>query len=447
VEGRSWSNPLRSCAVKEAVVEDVVPAPAAFQSTPHVDRRMVGLAAAGLLITTGGPSTGVALHLIEGQNGEGAPVFVYPFAAVAIVSAVLLGRTLLSTNVRLWPYPIWFVGLYAGWASLSTLWSVDQASTFRAALIGIGIVAFGCWLGWMLTFDEQVWSVVIATSLATVSSAIVIVLAPSAGKMPPRGNNPGGEFQGIFGNRNSLAPVCVLALLGLAAFVARSPTTRRIAAAVLLALVDLILLKGSGGLTSMLALVLIVGTIGLLVVLRSVSRAGVPGRTVAAITGTGVLGGALVLFANLDSLVTKVGRDPTLSRRRWIWDDVRGIIQQRPWRGYGFHAFWNRPDLTAATYARHGSEYASAHNSVLEVTLGLGVIGLITYLAIGLAMIAGLCAWVWQRPGLASWWWALLAMFIVTQNLMESFVLWHSYLWVLFVAAALAPFGRSASET
>ena len=100
---------------------------------------------------------------------------------------------------------------------LSATWAVSSITTLQA-LIGIGIAAFGCWFGWVLDGREQIWSVALATSIVTVASAVVIAFYPEYGKMPPLrpGGPGGGEWQGIFGNRNSLAPLCALGLLGLA---------------------------------------------------------------------------------------------------------------------------------------------------------------------------------------------------------------------------------------
>jgi O-antigen ligase len=125
-----------------------------------------------------------------------------------------------------------------------------------------------------------------------------------------------------------------------------------------------------------------------------------------------------------------------------MWADVRGFFWVHPIRGYGFWAIWEVPALTADSYARLGG-YGSAHNAALEVALGLGVIGLLIYLVICGAAIGGPFVWYWCQRSTAAWWWALVVIFLAAEQLMESFVLWHSYIWVLFLAAALAPFGRS----
>jgi exopolysaccharide production protein ExoQ len=399
-------------------------------------------ASAGLLICTGGPSYYVAQHLTHPAGGWQSWMYIYPFAVVAVAGALGVGRRLAWLPIRRWPWPFFAVGAYVALALLSVLWSVSPSITPTAAVIGIGIASFGCWFGWCLRIDDQIWAVVISTAAASIGSLLVVLVRPAFGKMyqdlgvavvdPP--------WQGIFGNRNSLAPVCVLGLVGLVGFIVRRPSLRRLVLAAPLAAIHIVLLRQSEGLTSRLALILVAFTAVATPALRWVRRLRVPGAVV-----TGAVAAALVvawfaLFANLDRLSSKFGRDRTLDGRTPIWADVRSFIRVHPLRGYGFWAFWDRQDLTAASYARLGP-YGSAHNSVLEVLLMLGLVGLIFYLVICGAAILGPLVWSWRRQSVAAWWWSLVVVFLVAENLTESFVLWHSYIWVLFLAAAFAPFG------
>ena len=44
---------------------------------------------------------------------------------------------------------------------------------------------------------------------------------------------------------------------------------------------------------------------------------------------------------------------------------------------------------------------------------------------------------LWREPGPEAWTWGALVVFLVVENVTESFVLWFSYNWVLLIAAAL----------
>lgn len=407
------------------------------------------IGAAGLFVCTGGLSTYVSLHHLSAGNGWMSPIYLYPFACVAAVGCGALAWSLSSGRGRRWwrgaPLSLYAVGGYVVWAMLSATWSVSPLTTPTVAVVGVGIAAFGYWFGWSLSFAEQVWGVALSMSVAVVLSVVLAVFVPSEGRMAARGTSPGGEWQGIFGNRNSLSPVCVLAIIGLVGLVGLRRDLRTLCCCLPVGVVALVALRESGGLTSTLALALVASTALALPLLWRLRRRGVPGPPVAGALFAAAVAAWALVFANLDALAVRVGRDGTLSHRRWIWQDVRGFIAERPWRGYGFWAFWDRPDLTAATYARHGDAYGSAHNSVLEVLLGLGIVGLVLYLMIGCFAIVGIGRWTWRSVSLASVWWAMVLAFVVAENLMESFVLWHSYQWVLFVAAAAVPFRSVAT--
>jgi exopolysaccharide production protein ExoQ len=401
---------------------------------------LVGVAAVALLICTGGPSTYTALHLVDDPGNLW--VRAVPFGAVAVAGALLLANHLVRLSPRRYPIVLYAVAGYVVWASLSTIWSVAPNTTARESLIGAGIAAFGVWFGWCLTIREQIWAVALAMSAAVLASAWAIRYRPSFGQVY-MGIAERTQWQGIFGNRNSLAPVCVLGLLGLVGLVLTRPPVAVVVATVPVAAAHVILLWGSGGLTSTLALVMMVGITPVVPFLWWLRRQRIPGWSIVAATiAIGIVGWVFV-FSHFDSIATRLGRDATLTGRRLIWADARSFISQRPIAGAGFSAFWDRADLTAASYERVGGAYASAHNSVLEVLLGLGVVGLIFFLVVALSAIVGTFRWSWRGPSLAAQWWVLLVVFEVAQHAMESFVLWHSYLWVLLIAAAFVTYGPS----
>ncbi len=413
-------------------------------NAPALRPRVVAGAAAALLIAAGGPSVQLARHLGErGATASGWEGWLrwFPYGAVAAAGLIGCARWLRPIPWRRWPWPVWPVIGYVVWALCSAAWTVSPSTTPVRACTGVGIAAFGLWFGTQVRPLEQIWSVTIAACTAVAASVVVVVVYPEWGKMPLRSNGTlGGEWQGIFGNRNALAPVCVMGLIGLAALVALAPSLRRGAWAGAFAVLNLVALRGSGGITSLLALGVALGVAVVVPGVWWLKRRGVPGWAVGGGLGALVATVGTLVLVNLDTLATKVGRDPTLTGRRWIWQDMGPFIGDRPWHGYGYWAFWERPDLTAATYARLEKPYGSAHNSAIEVLLGLGVVGLVFYLAIMLAAVAGVSALVWRGRSVFAWFWALMLASLIVQNLMESFVLWHSYNWILCIAAAVVAF-------
>lgn len=71
-----------------------------------------------------------------------------------------------------------------------------------------------------------------------------------------------------------------------------------------------------------------------------------------------------------------LGRDTSLTGRTVIWPTVIDFIKQKPWLGYGFQAFWvDGSDTKELVMMRAQFEAHNAHNSYLEMMLGIGAVG------------------------------------------------------------------------
>ena len=126
---------------------------------------------------------------------------------------------------------------------------------------------------------------------------------------------------------------------------------------------------------------------------------------------------------------------PTLAQRREMWGLVFERILERPLVGHGFFTFWDIEELTQHVLLRRGS----AHNSLIEIGLGLGLLGTVPFVLIVLLAMRSAGLRVWHHRSVNSWMWAAVVIFVIVVNATESFVLWFSYNWVLLMAAALLP--------
>lgn len=401
----------------------------------------VAAAAAGLLICTSGPSQVWTAHVVHGTLSFTYWGFLYPFAAVSLFGVFALSERLRHVRLSEVPWPLFAIGGYAAWALASSIWSVSPTGTPLTMLVNTGITAFGCWIGLTLRFRELLVAIASAMGLAVIASGLAVY------HWAEFGITIYGRDQGIFGNPNSLGPVCVLGLLALVGIVVEYRKLSIALACVPLAVLEWILLRGTESDTAFIALMLCLGATALPPIMWWLHRRRFPG-VLAAGVGVFICGLAwILLFRSLPSVLRFIHKDITLSQRRYIWDDVRDNISRRPWNGYGLGAFWDSSQLTAYTYHRIGRAYGSAHDSVLEVTLGLGFIGLALYLASAFCAFVGVLRSTWFVRRVSTWWWTMVLVFIVAVNLTESFVLWYSYAWVLFAAAAVAMFGPSLPRT
>ena len=89
------------------------------------------------------------------------------------------------------------------------------------------------------------------------------------------------------------------------------------------------------------------------------------------------LGLGYLIWTNFeDQIFELLGKDRTLTGRAEVWDAVLRRIHERPWLGYGYHAFWN-DHSPYALRVRHEVHFDvfNAHSSLLEALLSTGIVG------------------------------------------------------------------------
>jgi O-antigen ligase len=92
-----------------------------------------------------------------------------------------------------------------------------------------------------------------------------------------------------------------------------------------------------------------------------------------------------VLFVGVGGfLLTAMGRNPTLTGRTEVWEQLRKMIVN-PVVGTGFESFWlgKRLEILWSIWWWHPNE---AHNGYFEVYLNLGMVGVVL---LGIAIVAG----------------------------------------------------------
>ena len=398
--------------------------------SPDLARRAratrVAVASMALLILTNGPVLLLSKSVLN-RTSRWEDIAVWPFlAAAAVCGAALALCDLLSARTRRFETSERIAAAAAGWFALaalaSSLWSVDATATaWRSSIyIGMALLALA-----IARFDDRDATAMIGlvAGTAVVASVLLVVLRPDLGL------GPNDYWKGVYTNRNSLAPLAAIGVLAGVRFVPAPGRLRRTAAVGLTA-GSTAALVGAGSRTSWVALVVAVAVSGLPLAYHCLagrwSRRHAAAVTLAA-AGVGAAGALSALVA--------VWNVPTLSQRRTMWRLVWDRILERPLGGYGFFTFWDIEELTQHVLLRRGS----AHNSLVEVGLGLGLLGAVPFVVIVVLAARNAGLTLWRRPGADTWMWAALVAFLLVENVTESFVLWFSYSWVLLMAAALRP--------
>ena len=307
-------------------------------------------------------------------------------------------------------------------ALASTLWSVDPAATAWRSCVYVGMAL----LAWAIAgfdYDEAAAAVAAVAGAAVAASLLLVWLRPDLGL------HPDGSWKGVYTNRNSLAPLAAVGVLVSVRYLLAPGGWRRVAAAGGAA-AAVAALVGAGSRTAWISLAVAATAATVVGSHRWLSRRGkaATARTVTA------AGAALAIPAA--AVAAAVQWDvPTFSQRREMWSLVWDRIVQRPLLGHGFFTFWDIEELTQHALLRRGS----AHNSLVEVGLGLGLLGAVPFTVIILLAARNANLALWRRPGPDTWFGAALVTFLIVENLTESFVLWFSYSWVLLMAASLRP--------
>ena len=395
----------------------------------------VAMASAALLVLTNGPVLLFSKSVLD-RTGRWEDAAVWPFlAAAALAGAALAAWDLLEAGSRPVEPSERIAAIAMGWfvlaALASSLWSVDPAATVWRSSVYVGMALLAWAIARLDAYDTSAAIGVVAAA-AVVASLLLIVLRPDLGL------GPNDYWKGVYTNRNSLAPLAAIGVLAGLRF-ALAPGRLLRTAAVGLVLASATVMVGAGSRTAWVSLIAALVVSSLPLIYHRV--AGRRGRSHAAKVTTAAAGASAV--AAVAGLVA-VWNVPTLSQRRTIWSLVWDRILERPLGGHGFFTFWDIEELTQHVLLRRGS----AHNSLVEVGLGLGLLGAVPFAVIVVlaARNAGLA--LWRRPGADTWMWAALVAFLLVENVTESFVLWFSYSWVLLMAAAVrAPIARGDAYT
>ena len=168
------------------------------------------------------------------------------------------------------------------------------------------------------------------------------------------------------------------------------------------------------------------------------------------IAALGIMLGVLFLVTSVDvsQLLDAAGKDSTLTGRVDIWAGAMLAVEQRPWLGYGYSAFWlpGEPQVELI-WSMLGWAPNAAHNGYIDVILQLGYVGLASA---GLALLAtvyrALRALFDADRRATALWGLLFIMVFGTLNYDESYLLvtdQNMLVWVMLTVALSSASSRA----
>ena len=205
----------------------------------------------------------------------------------------------------------------------------------------------------------------------------------------------GGRIQGIPGNANLLGLAALIGVIVFAVQLADRRISRVSGIAWISAAVLVLLLTRSA--TVLLAGVGVLVTLAVIIAARRLS-----GRGRAALYGSATVvsaAGVALVIAFRENALDIVGRSSDLTGRSVIWERVVGLIDERPVAGWGWVSYWAPwVDPYDDLVIIDGVRYLQAHNAWLDVTLQLGIIGLLAFSALVLTTLVRVTSWSVDAP-------------------------------------------------
>lgn len=390
---------------------------------------------------------GAVLSSFAIQRLSGGVVYATIVAGLCLIGAAILVRRRREVNlVRLLPSTL---VLFVAWLLVTMVWSSDRGETFS---------------GWVHTAALAFLAIVVGHVRDTLQTAralgdvLRVLLAISLGvevlsgillDMPFRflgvaGNIAlGGPVQGVFGTRNMLGFIAVIALI---TFVVewRTTSVRRGVAIVSIVLAALMALLSASPTVFVLALAVAAATGALDLIRRTPS----PRRRALQATLAGVVVvGLTIAYAFRHLIIGLLNAGSDFATRAELWDTILIYVRVRPVQGWGWFGPWPVQEfpfvsINIITTDRH----ASALNAYFDVLLQAGWVGLLLFLVMcGIALVR---SWLVAsaRRSVVYAWTPLVLVTLLVDSAFESFTLSGIGWMLLTVCLVRAGLSRSWRE-
>ncbi len=384
------------------------------------------LVVAGLLVSTGGLQGWL---VVAGAGGGQSRVvaLLLPVFAFSTVAALFRGSQVATAVIRnpaLAALPIA--------ALVSATWSIAPTTTLWKAVSLCATYLFALYL--VLRFDLRtiVRLAAYAILLTAALSLVAVAIMPNQAIMTGIHD---GAWRGSFGHKNGLGKAMALGVLCCVTTAWLDRAQRRVMACGAFVCIVLAILT-----TSASSLVLVVGSVGVVVLARQVVRL----KPVVLIPSSILLLGSLVvagywLLQNWTTLLSALGRDPTLTGRTTLWAVLLIEVLRRPLLGFGYGAFWSDQSSVGANVGLLAWDAAHAHSGYLEIALDLGAVGVVLAVsALAWATLRGMAVARFSREGVVG---IGYLTFLVAANSVEGMFIRHNSIYfVLFACVAHAAF-------
>ena len=326
--------------------------------------------------------------------------------------------------------------IFVGWAAISVFWSEYNWATVGAVIYLLAVTMLGVYVALIRdtiqiarAFGNVLRAVLILSLTLEIFSGILI--DTPLGFLRIEGNLRAlGPIQGIFGTRNQLGIVALLAIVTFATELRTRSVPRNLAIGSL-ALAGTMLLFARSPIAFGTFVIVMLATLALYGL-----RSAAPGRKRVwqfVLLGSTITIGAIA-WAVRTPIIAGLSASIELNLRLAIWRPIRLLIPVHELEGWGWAGHWWE-GIPPFTYIRDGLQ-PSALNAYLDVWFQLGLIGLVAFVfMVGLAFIRSWLLASRQRSFVYAWP-ALVLLVLLVTALAESSML-VEFGWLTFVVCSV----------
>lgn len=358
-------------------------------------------------------------------------------AGLCVVAiGILVARREEISFVRLVPLTLL---AFVTWAFASVFWSTDPASSFWRWTAMAAVALLGVTIGHVRDTLQTVRALGDVLRAALGLSLVLEILSGIIFDIPfrflgIRGDIAAfGPIQGIFGTRNMLGFVAVVALITFAVEMRTHSVRPGVAVCSLSLAAGLALLSAS---PTVLVLLVVVGAAT--AVLTLVRRAPAARRTgVQWVVAAVVAVASLVLYLQRTRIIDLLGAKDDLAMRSNLWAVARYFAARQPVQGWGWFGSWDVTDQPFVSINQLLSQrHTTALNAYVDVHLQLGWVGVLLFCTLGgLALVR---SWLdaSQRRSVVYAWTPLMVVALAVTSGFESVAL-YGLGWMLLVLCAV----------
>ena len=334
-------------------------------------------------------------------------------------------------------------------ALVSLLWTTDRGDTLAGWLWLFGFALLAITIGHIRDTLQTVRAIGDTLRVLLVASLGIEILSGILLDTPftflaVEGNLAiGGPIQGLFGTRNMLGFVAVIALI---TFVIewRSQSVIAPIAVPSIALAGFLALLSASPTVLVLAVAVGVVTGALTIVRHTPARRRSLVQWMLGALVAVALGAAFVLR---HPIIAWMGAGSDFSTRADLWNAILDFVEIKPLQGWGWFGPWQRGEYPF-TYINYllDDRHETALNAYFDVLLQLGVIGLLLFLLLGGVALVRSWLVASERRSVVYAWTPLVLVTLAVDSMFESFTLAGAGWFMLVLCALRAGQSRSWRE-